>query len=234
MKTSHTSVKHRTEALSVCPNFKGIEKAALEPLARLCTQRIYDNGEFLFQQDEVAEGFHILVKGTVNIQRVAPDGRQQILHIFEDPGAPCGEVAVFEGSTFPAAAFAATDVTTIYIPRDAFIRAARENPEILLKMLATLSRRLRRFVNLIDDLALKDVSARLARHILDLSEKSGTNQANLTSTKSTLASRLGTIAETLSRTLRKLQDKKIIEVDGRQITILDEDALEDIAEGMKF
>jgi CRP/FNR family transcriptional regulator len=99
-------------------------------------------------------------------------------------------------------------------------------------MLATLSRRLRRFVGLIDDLALKDVSARLARHLLELAEVAGGDQIELETTKVVLASRLGTVAETLSRTLRKMQRKKLIVVDGRRITILDEDGLQDIADGV--
>jgi CRP/FNR family transcriptional regulator len=218
----------------MAPNFAGLEEKGLRALAEVGYVREYDEDEYLFQQDEPATGFHILMNGCVNVQRVGVDGRQQVLHVFEGGGAPCGEVAVFQGKTYPAAAVATAPTGTLYLPRDEFIGVARKHPEILLKMLATLSVRLRRFVGLIDDLSLKDVSARLAKHLQELSEKEGSPNIELKTTKTVLASRLGTIAETLSRTLRKMQSKNIIKVDGKKITILDEDLLDDAAEGMKI
>jgi CRP/FNR family transcriptional regulator len=206
----------------------------LRALAEVSSVREYDDGEYLFQQDEAATGFYILVDGIVNVHRFGPDGRQQILHVFNSSGEPCGEVAVFEGGTYPAAAVSTGSTSTIYLPRDSFLQVARKNPEILLKMIATLSVRLRRFVGLIDDLSLKDVSARLAKHIQELSLQADSNLVELSTTKTVLAAKLGTIAETLSRTLRKMQSKHIIRVKGRQITVLDEDLLDDIATGEKL
>lgn len=104
----------------------------------------------------------------------------------------------------------------------------------MLTILATLSRRLRRFVGLIDDLSLKDVSARLAKYLLELAEREGRDVVTLSTTKSVLASRLGTIAETLSRTFRKLQSREMIDVHDRTIRIVNREALRDIAEGMKL
>jgi CRP/FNR family transcriptional regulator len=232
MKSEKTTETRRISILGMSPNFAGLDDAGLRALAKVSLLREYAEGEYLFQQDEPATGFHVLIDGAVNVQRVGVDGRQQVLHVFEGGGAPCGEVAVFEGTTYPAAAVATAPTRTRYLPRDEFIGVVRQHPEILLKMLATLSRRLRRFVGLIDDLALKDVSARLARHLLELAEVAGGDQIELETTKVVLASRLGTVAETLSRTLRKMQRKKLIVVDGRRITILDEDGLQDIADGV--
>ncbi len=234
MKNRSTTISMRMGVFRITPIFAGLADSGVRALAEVSSVREYDNGEYLFQQDEQAAGFHILVDGTLNVHRFGPDGRQQILHVFESSGEPCGEVAVFQGGTYPAAAAATGATSTIYMPRDSFMQVARKNPEILLKMLATLSVRLRRFVGLIDDLSLKDVSARLAKHIQELSLQADSNVVELSTTKTVLASKLGTIAETLSRTLRKMQGRKIIKVDGRKITVLDEDALDDIAEGEKL
>ncbi len=216
------------------PNFVGLGDEGACTLAEVGTVREYAAGEYLFQQDEAATGFHIVVDGAVNVHRFAQDGRQQVLHVFEGGGELCGEVPVFEGSTYPAAAVAVETSRTLYLPREAFLTVGREHPEILLKMLATLSLRLRRFVGLIDDLSLKDVSARLAKHLLHLADDAGTQVVTLATTKAVLASRLGTIAETISRTFRKLQSSEIIDVRGRAITIRDKAALRDIAAGMKL
>ncbi len=234
MKNKSTTISMRMDVIRITPVFAGLAESGLRALAEVSSVREYDDGEYLFQQDEQATGFYILVDGVINVHRFGPDGRQQILHVFDGSGEPCGEVAVFEGGTYPAAAASTGITNTIYLPRDSFLQVARKNPEILLKMIATLSVRLRRFVVLIDDLSLKDVSARLAKHIQELLMQSGGSVVELTTTKTVLASKLGTIAETLSRTLRKMQSRKIIKVDGRKIAVLDEDALDDIAEGMKL
>jgi CRP-like cAMP-binding protein len=123
---------------------------------------------------------------------------------------------------------------TFYLSRGGLLEVARDHPEVLLSMLATLSLRLRRFVGLIDDLSLKDVSARLAKFILEQASEQERATVSLNTTKAALASRLGTIAETISRTFRKLQEAGVIDVKGRSITILNEKTLRDIADGMKI
>ncbi len=233
MKTVPISLPERVDILRAAPNFSGMADAGAEALAELGSVREYAEGEYLVQQDELAEGLHIVVSGSVTVHRFGPDGRQQVLHVFEGGGELCGEVPVFEGSTYPAAAVAGKVTRTLYLPRQGIISMAAEHPEVLLEMLATLSMRLRRFVGLIDDLSLKDVSARVAKHLLELAQESGSNTVELTTTKAVLASRLGTIAETISRTFRKLQSAAVIDVNGRRITIVDGEALRDIAEGMK-
>ena len=202
-------------------------------MAALTVLREYDTGECLFHQEQPANGFHVIVEGRVNVHRVGIDGREQVLHLM-GRGDLCGEVPVFEGDCYPAAAKAVGTVRTLYVPRDGFLALSRKQPEILLEILAELSRRLRRFVGLIDDLSLKEVSARLAKYLLDLSVHAQSGEVQLDSTKAMLAARLGTIAETLSRTLKKMQTRKIIDVRGKRVTILDRDALVDLAAGMRL
>jgi len=98
-------------------------------------------------------------------------------------------------------------------------------------MLAILSKRLRRFTALVDDLSLKEVPGRLAAYLLYLSDQhKGAKDLELTITKAQLASLLGTIPETLSRILAKLGSLCLIETDGCRIRILKKEALQDLAE----
>ena len=100
-------------------------------------------------------------------------------------------------------------------------------------MLAMLSRRLRRFSALIEDLSLKEVPGRLSAYLLYLSETN--NQSHnliLDISKAQLASLLGTIPETLSRILARMSTEELIESDGqRSIKILDREGLEELASG---
>jgi len=84
-------------------------------------------------------------------------------------------------------------------------------------------------------LSLKEVSTRLARHLLQLSESSGnTKEVELATSKAMLASRLGAVAETLSRTLARMQNKGMIQVDGRRVVLKNIVALRRLAEGEKL
>lgn len=229
MKTKVTDSAIKAMMLRASPGFNGMSDAGLLTLAQVAILREYEAGELLFHQEDRASGLFVLIRGTVSVFRVGSDGRQQILHVFEDAGELCGEVPVFEGSTYPAAAEATEISRLLYLPRTEFLAITRQHPEILLEMLAVLSKRLRRFVGLIDDLSLKDVSSRLAKHLLAAGAER--NILSLEMTKGMLASRLGTIAETLSRTFRKMQQAGLIVVDGRTIRILNRTGLEALASG---
>jgi CRP/FNR family transcriptional regulator, dissimilatory nitrate respiration regulator len=213
--------------------FAGLSSTQLDALGKMIVPKSMASGDVLFLQDDQADGFYVLASGGLQVYRTGMDGRRQILHVFEKPGDVCGEVAVFEGGTYPAAAEAVGDSAVLYLPRDPFLRLTRAQPDILLAMLAVLSRRLRRFVGLIDDLSLKDVGTRLAQYLISRADEAGRDRFTLSISKGMLASHLGTIAETVSRTLRKMQEQGLIKVDGRQIVIRDRAGLEEIAAGLR-
>ena len=105
-------------------------------------------------------------------------------------------------------------------------------------MIATLSHYLRRFASLIEELSLKEVSSRIAKYLLDLSlklskEGKNPNEVELDLTKTQLALKLGTISETLSRTLAKMKAKGIIDVKKNKILILNPQTLGELASGLK-
>lgn len=224
MQSWQLKTERKLNILKQCEIFSALDNSSLRALAEISSPRQQAPGETLFYQDAEASGFFVLVSGTLHVYRTGTDGRHQILHIFNKPGDICGEVPVFEGSTYPAAADAVTDVNVLYLTRSDFLSLARKQPDILLGILAELSRRLRRFVGLIDDLSLKDVYTRLAKYLL--LNSGGQSQFTLPSTKASLASQLGTIPETISRLLRRMQKEGTIRVNGRQIKILDRAPLE--------
>ena len=170
-----------------------------------------------------------MVDGLIKIFKLAPDGKEQILHII-GPGEPFGEVAVFAGRLFPANAEALADSRLLFFPRDAFVDLISRNPSLALKMLAVLSMRLRQFAVQVESLSLKEVPGRLASYLLLLAdEQEDPARAVLPISKGQLASLLGTIPETLSRIFAKMAGQGLIAVSGRNIRILDRAGLEDIS-----
>ncbi|MGD9504900.1 MAG: Crp/Fnr family transcriptional regulator [Syntrophobacteraceae bacterium] len=222
------------DLLAKIPLFQGLPEAQREKLAWIASSQALDRGALIFSDGDDASGFYVVLSGRIKIYKLAPDGKEQILHLF-GPGEPFGEVPVFTGERFPAHAEAMEKSSILYFPRAAFIELVRQEPSLALNMLAVLSKRLRLFTHLIESLSLKEVPGRLAAYLLYLSDRSDDPSAlRLDIPKGQLASLLGTIPETLSRILGRMAGQGIVEVEGRAIRLLDRSALEELAEGAKL
>lgn len=218
------------ELLATIPLFEGLPQKQLNDLAAITLEQVLSRGQSIFLEGDEGSGFYVVVSGRVKVFKLSAEGKEQILHIF-GPGEPFGEVPVFEGRHFPASAEAIAEPRLFFFPRPSFVALIKRNPSLALNMLAILSRRLRRFTALIDDLSLKEVPGRLAVYLLYLSEQNRkSTDLNLTITKGQLASLLGTIPETLSRILGKMSAQGLIESAGPRIKILDRRGLENLVE----
>ncbi|MDA8124433.1 MAG: Crp/Fnr family transcriptional regulator [Deltaproteobacteria bacterium] len=220
--------------LAGIPLFAGLSRVQYEALARIGVRKTCPKGERIFSEGDEGTGFYVVLAGRVKIFKVSNDGKEQILHLF-GPGEPFGEVSVFTGQGFPADATTAVQTTLLFFPRSAFTTLIGNDPALALNMLAQLSLRLRQFAGLIEDLSLKEVPGRLAKYLLYLSAKDGDGEVELDVSKGQLAALLGTIPETLSRILAKLNHQGLIHSRGAQIRIVDRRGLEQIAlEGKKL
>lgn len=216
--------------LKEVPLFAGLAQEDYEALAMAITDQEFSRGQIIFNEGDKGVGFYIVISGRVKIYKLSFDGKEQILHIF-GPGEPFAEVAVFTGSSYPAHAEAIKKSRIFFLPKEAFVRLLTENPALPMNMLASMSMRLKKFTRMIEDLSLKEVPGRLAAHLLYLSDKHESPEFRLDMAKVQLASLLGTIPETLSRILSKMSNKGLIAIKGPEITILDREGVEDLAEG---
>jgi CRP/FNR family transcriptional regulator len=225
------------ELLRRCPLFAGLKEEDLKRIRAIASLRQIDKKEILFSDGEEAKGFYVILSGRVKLFKVSPEGKEQILHIVSAPDA-FAEAALFLEGTYPAFAEAMTDCQLLYFPKRDFIQLIGKNPQLSINMIVTLSQYLKRFASLIEELSLKEVSSRIAKYIIDLSMKSSKEgkspkEVELDLSKTQLALKLGTISETLSRTLAKMKAKKIIDVKKNKIIILNRDVLEELASGLK-
>jgi len=221
------------QQISKIPLFDGLSADQHVEVGSIALERPFARGSTIFNEGDPGSGFYVAVSGRVKIFKLSADGKEQILHIF-GPGEPFGEVPVFEGRNFPAHAVALETCVCLYFPRPAFIELIKNNPSLALAMLGVLSRRLRTFTVLVDNLSLKEVPARLAAHLLYLSEiKDGTDSLDLDISKGQLAALLGTIPETLSRILGRMVKQGLIESAGSRVKLLDREGLEELTEGVR-
>ena len=213
--------------------FVGMEEQHLRDISGIAMVVSYKRRATIFSEGDPGNGFYLVKEGKVKIFMISPDGKEQILHIF-GPGDPFGEVPVFAGQSFPAHAVALENSRLVFLPRGDFVALVAANPALALNLLAVLSQRLRQFTKMIDSLSLKEVPGRLAAHLLYLSKKQSTGDLQLELSKTQLASLLGTIPETLSRMLSKLQREGFVTIEGAKISIVDREGLVELAEVGKF
>lgn len=200
--------------------FSGLGDDDLEALAKVCLIKSFKPKEVIFSEGEDGHGFFVVLTGLVEVFKLSTEGKKQILHIL-GPGEPFGEVAVFEGRKFPAHALSLKKSEALYFPRDAFLRLVGQRPEIALRMLAVMARRLKEMVALVENLSLKEVTARLASFLFYAYQRMGEKALHLGFSKAQLAGLLGTVPETLSRALKRLSEEGLISVEARRILIKD-------------
>ncbi len=227
-----------TELLKRCPLFAGLKEEDLKRIRAVASPRHVGKKQILFGEGEEATGFYVILSGKVKLYKVSPDGKEQILHVVSAPDA-FAEAALFLEGSYPAFAEALADSQLLFFPKRDFIQLIERNPKLSINMIVSLSHFLRRFASLIEELSLKEVSSRLAKYLIDLSlklAKEGKNpkEVDLDLSKNQLASKLGTISETLSRTLTKMKAKGIIDVRKNRILILNQEALRESASGLKI
>jgi len=211
------------------PSFSGLSENQLKQIGQIAAEKNYMKGKTIFAEGDDGNGFYIVAKGRVKVFKVSPEGKEHILHIV-GPGETFGQVAVYAGRSFPASSEAITKSHLLFIPRTAFVELIAGNPSLAMSMLAVLSVRLREFTVQIENLSLKEVPGRLASYLIYLSNEQKTeDQISLPISKGQLASLLGTIPETLSRIFTKMSSQNLIEVNGREIKLLDRTGLDDLA-----
>jgi CRP/FNR family transcriptional regulator, dissimilatory nitrate respiration regulator len=218
--------------------FSGVPEADLEALAHLAVSNAFARQATIFWEGREAQGFYLLSRGSVKLVKSSPEGKEYIIRLV-GPGETFAEAAVFSDAYYPATAMALEDCQTLFFPKAPFLRHLAASPTLARNMLATLSRLMLHLTRQLEDLSLKEVSARLARYLLErCQERHGRIEKGLAfelpTTKTHLAAYLGTIGETLSRTLSRLKSQGVIEVEKGRITIIDPAVLKKIASGKKW
>jgi len=222
----------RMRLLKTCRIFKDLSSLDLEKLAGISHRKKLVKDELLFHEGEEADRLYFVTAGRMKLYKLNPDGREQILR-FVRPGEMFAEAAVFAGGTYPVNAGTMADTELLYFYKGQFITLLTGNVDLVLGVIGTLAGLQRHLATLVEELSLGDVSARIAKYLLDLSLRERSHELVLDVPKTSLAMRLGTVPETLSRNFRKLQDSGIITIKGPNVRILSPEGLQMAASGIK-
>ncbi len=224
------STSKHGQTLARVPIFSGLTECELGFLASRTVSRHYSAGEMVFGEGEPCSGLYVVESGNVRIFKSSPNGREQVLSI-DGPGGSIAELPVFDGGNYPASATAIDEVTLLFVSKQDFQALCLAHPQVSLKVLRVVGARLRRLVGIIEELSFTTVRHRLASYILRLAQKSGIRTAegvkvSLPTTNQELAAQIGTVRELVSRNLSRLQAEGMLKIDGRDVLICNQKALE--------
>ncbi len=217
----------RVNTLRCCQLFAGAATEDLQTIAEFSHPVSFKKGDFLFREGEPSRGFYVVQSGAINLHRVNPSGKEQVLSVFR-AGDSFAEATLAMETGYPAQACAIESAVLLQIPKNDFIALLRKRPELALRMLGAMSQHLRVLVGLLDDLQLKDAETRMVHWLVKRCPKPISSKPctiELDRPKRILASEMGTTGETLSRTLAKLKKLKLIGVKGKSIQIASPHAL---------
>lgn len=215
------------------PLFSELSIEQLRDLSSISKLKRFKKHERIFNENDIYIGFYILLKGTIKVYKISSSGKESVVHIV-NPLTVFADIPLFEGTNYPVNAEALKECIAMFIPKSDFLELIQSEPEISLKMLGGFAKRLKALVTQLEDLTTMEVTNRLAKYILKEIKSSGTEKLvepfiKLSVPKSTIASYLGTITETLSRNFKKLQNDRIIRVVGKKIFIEDIKRLKELA-----
>ena len=144
------------EHIASIPLFQGLPRKQHEDLSMIVIDQVFKRGQMVFSEGDAGNGLYVLISGRVEgkLFQTLPRGKGA-----DSPhpggGGAFGEAAVFAGERFPANAETLAESRVFFSPRAAFIKLIGKNPTLALNMMAVLSRRLRKFANLVEDLSLE-------------------------------------------------------------------------------
>lgn len=211
-------VKLQTTAL-----LRGLDATSLTQLAQRAIRRNYAPGAVIFLEGDAAPAFYYVDSGWVKIVKMSSEGREQILYVW-GPGELFGGVGVFVNRPAPATAVALEATTLWVLPSETIRRMFTTDPTLALPVLDFMATRISELVELVADLSLHTVTARLARLLLEQAQDD-LIQRRSWATQAEMAARLGTVPDVLSRALRTLVEAGLIQVQRHQIQILDRQGL---------
>ena len=217
------SSKQLRETLAQIKHLNTLPEDAVNAILDVSIPRHFNSGQVIYLEGEPGEYVYILERGWVKATRMTHEGREQGLH-FLHPVEIFGDNAVFTRTTYPATttALEATDVWMI--PSESLLTMVKRFPDLALAIIHILSERILKYIELVEDLSLRSVEARLASTLLRNTEYMDDQlvvQRREWTTLDEMAVRLGTVRDVLGRAMKTLELEGYIQVDKQKIVIVD-------------
>jgi CRP/FNR family cyclic AMP-dependent transcriptional regulator len=215
--------------LRQAPLFNALDDEGARTLRRQMTDVKLSRGEHLFSEGDEGDSLYVVLDGKIKLTRAAADGRENLLSVL-GPGDMFGELSLFDPGPRTSTASAVTDATLASLREDALLPWLTEHPQGSTHMLRALVQRLRRANDVIADLVFTDVPGRVAKNLLDLAERFGTQESDGLHvhhdlTQEELAQLVGASRETVNKALADFAARGWLQISARSVLITDPERL---------
>jgi CRP-like cAMP-binding protein len=204
-----------------------LDASSLVAITEVAVKRTYEKGQILCLEGEPCPGLIIIESGWLTGVKISPQGREQEIRLA-GPGEMINEISVMGGENNLITLKSMDHSNVWLIERDTLFDLMAKHPMLSNLITQNLAKRVVQLLNLVEDLALRNVEGRLARLLLDHSQD-GIVQRQNWSTQAELAARIGTTSVVISRVLNEMEDQGAIRLEHHQIQILDYKILESAA-----
>ncbi len=189
--------------------------------------QFFNKGETLFEEGKAVEGVFFIESGTAKLFKVGFTKKEQILRFIKE-GDIVGYRSLLVGEPFQATAEAMSDLQAIFIPSEVFLHLLEVDSQLSYAMLQKICFELGESANIVTFLAQKTVRERLAEVLLMLEQKLGTDAEGfikISLTREDIANLIGTATESAIRLISEFKQDKYIEVEGRNIKVINHEKL---------
>jgi CRP/FNR family cyclic AMP-dependent transcriptional regulator len=202
------------------------DTAAIRPHTHVVTLR---RGDRLYDEGDIDDQLYVVIEGKVKLTRTSSDGREVLVRV-QGPGDMFGELAMFDPTYRTSNASAVTDARLAAIAHDDLRNVLNDRPAIALLLLRELAQRLRVITDANTNLIFTDVPGRVAKALLELADKFGTQQADGTLvshdlTQEELAQLVGASRETVNKALADFAARGWIQLSAKSVLLIDTDRL---------
>ena len=211
------------------PLLAALDDEDAEALLSQMTPHRMERGDILFREGDRGDSLYVIADGKVKLGRTSTDGRENLVAIL-GPGEMFGELSLFDPGPRTMTATAVAETTVLGFGNDALTRVLTGRPEVPKALLAALAKRLRRTNEHLADLVFTDVPGRVAKALLDLSDRFGRSVDGgvLVShdlTREELAQLVGASRETVNKALADFATRGWIKLEARAVVLIDLDRL---------
>lgn len=205
------------------PMFAGVAPDDLNEILKEAQSIRYPKGTHVFQQDEEAHSFFVLLHGHLRVMKVTPDGQQVVVR-FVTPGDLFGIAMAMARTTYPATAMAVVDSVALVWPSATWPRLVAKHPPLAVNTIRTVGARLQDAHTRVVEMSTEQVEKRVAHALLRLAQQAGRKgedgiQIDFPISRQDVAEMTGTTLHTVSRILSGWEDQGLVESGRQKITI---------------
>ena len=214
----------KQDFLSKIDIFQDLAPGEVDQLNHQVMMTTCEAGRVFYTPNENGEALFLLKKGRVQLYRLSTDGKKLVVATLNE-GTIFGEMSLIGHGMHNTFAEAIDDCTFCVMSRSDVERLIQEKPQVAMRFLEAMAKRLQATERKLEDLAFKGIPARLAGLLLELAREPLDGNEVIGFTHQDLAERIGTYRETTTQVLNTFKDQGWVKISRKNIQLLNTEAL---------